>query len=81
MFELLEAVADKISRIDLYCGYYDLNEIVCFLATAFRTFQTLRLFHCQIQISFSLEKPFLQKREVCAGEMPGVVRVHHRPKY
>jgi hypothetical protein len=30
MFGLLEAIADKIERIDLYCGYYDLNEISIF---------------------------------------------------
>ena len=27
MFDLLEAVADEISHIDLYCGYYDLPKI------------------------------------------------------
>jgi hypothetical protein len=30
MFDLLEAVADEISHIDLYCGYYDLPEISIF---------------------------------------------------
>ena len=30
MFDLIEAVADKISRIDLYCGFYDLKEISVF---------------------------------------------------
>jgi hypothetical protein len=30
MFDLVEKIADKISRIDLYCGYYDLKEISIF---------------------------------------------------
>jgi hypothetical protein len=30
MFELLEDLADTISRIDLYCGYYDIEQIAIF---------------------------------------------------
>lgn len=30
MFDLIEAIADHISRIDLYCGYYDYSNISIF---------------------------------------------------